>query len=169
MKKMIDLFKNYLLEADMSHYELSGKITLYHYARSEEEEIFLDPARFGESSFSKREKETSRVPRVFFYVDLAQRERYISSGRSLYKVEVNTSDIYNLKEDPSGYVELVRHPTYGLRKQIEWDNLLNKIKENYLGVYYSVPNMDVVAWFENISIPKVSEEERGVLEKSGVA
>ena len=165
MKKIINLFKDYLFEADMSHYELNGKVMLYHYARSEEEEIVLDIARFGESSFSKKEKETSRVPRVFFYVDLYHRERYISSGRNLYKIEANAGEIYNLKEDPAGYVELVRHPTYGLRKQIEWDDLLNKIKENYAGVYYSVPNMDIVAWFESVSVFKVPEEERRLLEK----
>jgi len=165
MKNILDAFKGFLLEADLPQYILNGKITLYHYSNLESETLILDPVRFGQSSYSQKEKETSSVPRVFFYINLAHRERFISSSRGLYKVDVNAKNIYNLKEDPSGYIEKIRHPTYGLRKQIEWDNLLNEIKEDYSGVFYSTSSMDIVAWFKEIIVSKVPKKERELLER----
>ena len=164
MKQLIESFKTFLEEGPKKDYIINSQITLYHYAPSNEEEILLDPQRFGTSSFSKRERESSTVPRIFFYTNLSQRERMVASNRSLYTVNIGESMVYDLNTDPEGYVDSVRHPIYGLRKGIELDELMYKIKEKYSGMFYTTGNMDIVAWFEPIMAKKVTDEERKSLE-----
>ena len=72
--------------------------------------------------------------------------------------------LYDLYTDPEGYKEVIRHPVYGLRKGIELDDLLNKIKEKYSGIFYTSGQIDIVAWFEPITVKKISDEERKKLE-----
>jgi hypothetical protein len=57
-----------------------------------------------------------------------------------------------LKNDPEGYVAKNRHPTYGLRKDIEWTTMLKDIHSSYKGVYYSIGKPNVVAWFNPIEV-----------------
>jgi len=40
---------------------------------------------------------------------------------------------------------------------MEWNDLLNAIKEEYDGVFYSIGNPDIIAWFEPIKVEKVEE------------
>jgi hypothetical protein len=164
MKLLFESFKEFLKEEDIENYGDGSTVTLYHYAPVDAESLTIDPSRFGGSAFSRREKETSTVPRTFFYLNLDQREPFVSQGRVLYKVEVPLTSLYNLKRDPESYIEQVRHPTYGLRKGIEFDDLLNTIKEKYPGTFYSIPNMDIVNWFEPVTATKVPEQERKELE-----
>jgi len=164
MKLLFESFKEFLKEEDIENYSNGSTVTLYHYAPVDSETITIDPSRFGASTFSRREKETSTVPRTFFYLNLDQREPFVAQNRVLYKIEVPLTSLYNLKKDPAGFIEQVRHPTYGLRKGIEFDDLLNTIKEEYLGVFYSMPNLDIVNWFEPVTATKVPEEERKDLE-----
>lgn len=164
MKHLIDSFKSFLNERSKGSYVQNSNITLYHYSSADEKEITLDPSKFGASTYSRRERESSTIPRIFFYVDVAHRETMVSSGRKLYTVNINESILYDLNTDPDGYIGSVRHPVYGLRKGIELDELLAKIKQNYPGMFYTAGNMDVVAWFEPISVERVSDEERAKLE-----
>jgi hypothetical protein len=48
-----------LNEADLSAYDTNGKVTLYHYAPVEADEIEVDPSQFGKQRYSRREKERS--------------------------------------------------------------------------------------------------------------
>ncbi len=166
MRKIIDKFKSFLSEADYSDYVKGGKITLYHYSKEDQDTIVLDPSFFGQSSYSRSEKNLSSVPRVFFYTNLAQRERYVSSGRQLYRVTIDSKEIYNLKQDPESIINTVRHPVYGMRAGIEYDDLFNEIKKNYLGAYYTSGNIDMVVWFQTITAYKVQEDERRGLEQT---
>jgi hypothetical protein len=162
VKQLIEDFKRFLTEAQKSDYDQGGTMTLYHYARPKQETLTLDP-KYQKSSYSRREFETASTPRVFFYVDPKQKESFFSSS-TLYKVDISTNKVYDLRNDPEGYKEKIRHPVYGLRKGMEWDELLETIRENYDGIYYSTPHMDIVAWFHPIEVNRVSPEEQAQLE-----
>jgi len=161
MKNFMKNFKNFLLESRLADYNLDGTIHLYHYSKSDEYDFTLDPDQFvsNTSSHSRKEKEISDVPRVFFYTDPNKTEHLISKGygRKLFKTEVSSSRVYNLKEDPDDFIQKVKHPIFGLRKGIEWNDLLNAIKEEYDGVFYSIGNPDIVAWFKPIKVERVEE------------
>jgi hypothetical protein len=162
MKKLIKDFTNFLSEAQLSDYDKDGRVTLYHYAAPREEMLVLDP-KYPKSSYSRNEFATASTPRVFFYVDPKQKEHFFSSA-ALYTVDVPANQVYNLSKDTEGYIEKIRHPVYGLRKGVEWDELLETIREEYDGIYYSTPHMDVVAWFHPIPVSRVPSEEQAQLE-----
>ena len=168
MKKLLHNFKKFLTEAQMSDYGSDGKLTLYHYAPTNQEEIIVDPKYFADrakrSSFSMREYETSTVPRTFWYVDLEQREMQVSSGRHLYQAAIPANRIYDFRNDPEGHKEMHRHPVYGLRKGVEWDEMLEHIRESCDGIYYSLSNFDVVSLFIPYSATRVSQDEQAQLE-----
>ena len=168
MKKLIHDFRQYLTEAQKSDYDSGGELMLYHYAPTDQEEIIVDPKYFADrakrSSFSMREYETSTVPRTFWYVDLEQREMQVSSGRHLYQAAIPANRIYDFRNDPEGHKEMHRHPVYGLRKGVEWDEMLEHIRESYDGIYYSLSNFDVVSLFIPYSATRVSQDEQAQLE-----
>ena len=168
MKKLIKDFKEFLNEAQMNDYESDGKFTLYHYAPTDQEEIIVDPQYFADtakrSPFSMREYETSTVPRTFWYVDLEQRERQVSSGRHLYQASIPANRIYDFRNDPQGHKEMHRHDVYGLRKGMEWDEMLEHIRESYDGIFYSLSGFDVVSLFIPYDATRVSPDEQAQLE-----
>ena len=170
MKKLIKDFKQFLTEAQKSDYDSGGELMLYHYAPVDADQIVVDPKYFADrakrSSFSMREYETSTVPRTFWYVDLDQRERQVSAGRYLYSATIPSSDIYDFRNDPEGHKEMHRHPVYGLRKGVEWNEMLEHIRESYAGIYYSLSNFDVVSLFVPYEATRVSPEEQAQLEGS---
>ena len=156
-KSVFAKWKKYLNEGQLSSYEINGKIPLYHYSQANVEELELDPEYFlsHRNTFSKREFESSQVPRTFFYVDLDQAERIVKSNRSLYGVEVPADEVYNLHLDPDKIKEqsVPRGAFF-----VDYNNVLETIRENYNGVFYKLPNMDVVAWFQPITVQKLTEE-----------
>jgi len=139
-------------------------MSLYHYTKPDKETILLDP-KHEKSYYSRNEFETASTPRVFFYVDPSQKERFFGIS-NLYTTVVPSSRVYDFTADPEGYKEKIRHPVYGLRKGVEWDELLETIREDYDGIFYSTANFDVVAWFQPIEVERVPEEEKRRLEAS---
>ena len=168
MKKLIKHFKKFLAEAQMSDYESGDGLMIYHYAPVDTNQIMVDPKYFADkakrSSFTMREYETSSVPRTFWYVDLEQRERQVSSGRHLYQASIPAHRIYDFRNDPEGHKKMHRHPVYGLRKGMEWNEMLEHIRESYDGIYYSLSNFDVVSLFIPYDATRVSREEQAQLE-----
>ncbi len=168
MKKIMENFKNFLTEAQKSDYVDGGDIMIFHYAPVDTEAVTVDPKYFADrakrSSFTMREYETSTVPRTFWYVDPKQRERQVAQGRMLYQATIPAGEIYDFRNDPKGYKEKHRHPTYGLRKGEEWNNMLEDIRESYTGVYYSLNAFDVVSLFIPYEATRVSSEEQAQLE-----
>ena len=79
MKTFIKNFKNFLLESKLDDYNLDGTTHLYHYSKSDDDELTLDPEHFvsNTSSHSRKEKEVSDVPRIFFYADPNKTEQII--------------------------------------------------------------------------------------------
>ena len=143
-----------LNEADLPAYDNNGTITLYHYAPIEADKLEVNPAEFGKQRYSRREKERSTYPRSFFYVNLDQAESEVKSGKHLFSLEFSTNKLYSLKEDPDGLMKSLRHPVYGFRNDIEWTELFKTIHKDYLGAYYSTPNMDLVVLFEPVKANK---------------
>ena len=163
MKTFFDSFRNYIYESNIESYVENINIRLYHYAFAEEKEIILDPSRFGTSSFSRREKESSTIPRIFFYVDLEQRERFVASGRNLYSVDVSAASIYDLNSDPEGFKQKIAHPVYGLRKGVEIDELLKMIGQSYSGAFYTSGAIDMVIYFEPISVERDEDKQKELM------
>lgn len=167
MKNIIDKFREYLTEGNKEDYVEAGEISLYHYAPVDSDKVTIDPRFFSDkatrSTFSRNEYEISTTPRTFWYVDPKQRERMVVGGRSLYTLTLPADRIYNFKKDPEGYMAKHRHETYGLRKGMEWNVMLEDIRERYDGVFYSV-SFDVVSLFTPQIAHRVSEEDRARLE-----
>ena len=166
MKKLIENFNRFLNESQLSDYDIDGQVHLYHYAPVDEDKIELDPQYFisNTSGHSRKEREVSDVPRSFFYTDLNKVEHQIARAynRKLYKTAVPTTKVYNLRKDPDGFIKKVRDPVFGLRKGMEWNDLLNAIKEEYDGVFYTMgSDIGIVAWFYPISVDRVEEIPQG--------
>ena len=168
MKNIVLNFRYFLTEAEKGQYVQDGLIRLYHYTKHPQDSLVLDPKYFADratrSAFSRNEYEISQVPRTFYYVDPKQRETFFAGGIPLFSTTVPANKIYDLKNDPKGYKEKNRHPVYGLRKGAEWNTLLEDIREDYDGIFYSTNRFDVVAWFQPIEVNKVSKEEQARLE-----
>ena len=158
MKKLIESFNDFLDEGKerKGRYDQGGKMTLYHYAQPDKDSLVLDP-KFKRGSHSTREYEVADTPRVFFYVDTDHRERFFLN-RKLYKVDVPTNRVYDLGEDPEDFIGQVRHPVYGLRKGMEWNTLLETIREKYDGVFYDTGRLHIVVWFRPIEVTRAEQE-----------
>lgn len=173
MKLILENFKKSLHEAQMAEYVQGGRITLYHYmpaprfGKEIQDSVTVDPKYFADpktrSSYSRKEYEVSTVPRTFWYVDPKQRERQVAQGSILYRVKISADKVYDLRADPEGYKAALRHPIYGLRKGMEWDTLLEKIREEYEGVFYG-GGFDVVSLFAPYPASRVPKEEQTSLE-----
>mgnify|MGYP003153794403 FL=1 len=144
-----------LTEADLSSYNNDGMVNLYHYAPTKEDEIEIDPHRFGKQRYSRREKQRSTYPRSFYYVDLNHAENEVKSGKQLFYLQYPINKLYNMKEDPDDLVSSIRHPVYGFRDDIEWSELFAAIHEKYSGAFYSTPRMDIVVLFEPVEAKKM--------------
>jgi|TARA_R110000851_G_scaffold121216_1_gene249701 hypothetical protein len=164
MKNIIKGFKEFLNEdrATKSEYNSGGSISLYHYSRPDSDSLTLDPEH-GAQSYSRNDYIVSDVPRVFFYVDPRDKERYFLSS-NLFTVDVPANRVYDLTADEENYIDSVRHPTYGLRKGEEWNTLLEKIREDYDGIFYDTGTLRIVTWFHPIEVTRVSPEEQARLE-----
>jgi len=157
MKEYKKGLKKFLLERALTDYGESAALKLYHFAPVDKESLTLDPERFlsGRNTFSKREYEKSQVPRTFFYLDLDHAEKIVKPGRSLYTTTVPSSLVYDLSHDPEGIIKKSVQPGAFF---VNYNTVFETIKENYKGVFYKLPNFDVVAWFEPIEVSKHKEE-----------
>lgn len=146
-----------LLNEALSDFVSGNMVTLYHYTKEDEEELTLSPEKFGKNSFTKRDKALTDYPRVFFYLDLDDTERFFKSPSSvLYSTEVPADQIYNVLTDPDGIKSGIREENNGA---LNFHELLTTIHERgYKGMYYT-PRGEVVIWFEPISVTKHTEDE----------
>jgi len=156
MKLLIENFKKYISEESLGDFSDEGMVNLYHYTHRRNVEgkdsIILNPKHFvtNKNSYSNSEWDTSRYPRIFFYTDYNNKEPIVDGA--LLSTSVPTNEIYDLKNDPEGYMKKHRHPTYGLRKQMEWETMMKDIHSSYKGIYYSIGKPNVVAWFNPIEV-----------------
>lgn len=136
----------------LSEYSQSGNVTLYHYSREDSEQLILDPEMFGKHSFTRREAKISTYPRVFFYLDPTDKERFFQSNTwNLYTAEVKADEIYDLDKDPQQYIQQNKDNNNGI---VDWEQLFKTADNKYNGMHYSVKNRDIVVWFNSISVNK---------------
>ena len=138
-----------------------GKTRLYHYTRAhaakDKNRFIVDPAHFVTSrgSYSRNEWTRSRYPRSFYYTDPERKESIVSGD--LFITDVSSERIYDLRKDPDGYNQKHRHPTYGLRNDIEWTRMLEDIAAAYDGISYTLGEggIPVVAYFRPLEVKRV--------------
>ena len=176
MKSILSIWRSFLLTEALNAYEDNGQITLYHYSKTDKPSLALDPDRFLEhNTYTRNDFNASSLPRIFFYVNLDHAEPIVKEGATLYTTKVNTSDIYDMRSDELGLKQkAMRYP--GIAASIDFDWLLRSIAgaipENwssksilpegtppYKGAYYTLSNMDVVVWFDQIEVTKASRED----------
>jgi hypothetical protein len=157
----------------------TGLTSLYHYSKIDADSILLDPKKFGMNAHSRREKNTSDVPRVFFYTDPKDYEKELFAGNQLYTAQVPSNEIYNLKQDPLKLFQ--KYGRYGIHEILMylsgWQRIsgswVKKEKENkpeevqnINGVLYDLGRFKVVIWFDSIEVAKVNLERKKELEKN---
>lgn len=136
----------------LSQFDQSGKVTLYHYSREDSEQLILDPQKFGKHAFTRQERKTSTYPRIFFYLDPTDKERFFRSDVwNLYVAEVKRKELYDLTTDNENLIPQIEEQNDGV---LNYDRLFKTIDKNYNGVYYTVKNRDIVTWFNPISVNK---------------
>jgi len=159
MKELFSNFRSFIVEADLSDYSTGGVMELYHFTRSKKimdvDSFTMDPKYFvtNRNYYSQNDWQTSRYPRSFFYINPENKEPIVNG--SLFKAEIPETEIYDLKNDPENYVEKHSHPTYGLRKDMEWTEMLRDIHSSYRGAFYSLSKADVIVLFDPIEVNRV--------------
>jgi len=134
-------------------YIKGGMVHLFHYTPYRSPEVELKPERFGENPWSRREKQSASMQRIYFYLDLRDKESFFS-GNTLYQAVVPASQIYDLATDPEELIGRVRSAGF-----FDIDRLLEEVKkEGYKGVYYN-NGMHLVAWFNPIAVTRVEEDD----------
>lgn len=143
---------------ELPNYVKNGKVFGYHFlspTKNPKKEITLDPSKFGSSQFSQSEVRSASYPRIFFYVDLNDKESFFGQDNPLYKAEMPVREIYSIPSDPLGIVNDLS------KKGHQMGKVLNFLHEyGYNGVYYQTPNMKILNWFEPISAKLVQEESK---------
>lgn len=149
------LIKKNIISENFSQYIGNDKmVEVFHFSKSDNDSIFLDPNHFGKNYFSKAEKRVSSFPRVFFYLNLNHKERFFNNPvYSLYKTTIPAYDIYDLRTDNESIIQLSKDDNNGV---LSFDILFDKIKNNfgYKGVYYRVSDMDIIVYLEQINVYK---------------
>ena len=180
LKKLIKEVKKQVLREALEEYvKPDGTVDLYHYSKVDHDAVTLDPEYFlhSRNPYSKNEWGKAATPRLFFYLDPKEKERYFAS-MPLYKAAVPASQIYDLNKDQEGVVQRVREG--GIYPGIfNYEELLNELsgweqvgknwektsKGLHPGVYYKNSQFSVMIYFEPIEVIRVTEEEKQELEK----
>ena len=132
-----------------------GQVVLYHFTSGGRlPEITSDPSRFGASSFTRRDKSVSSVPRTFFYLDLNDKENFFEN-EPLYKTLVPADRIYDLVKDPLGLKEQARTAS----DLLDVGRLVDVVNEHpdYDGMYYRTRG-HIVNWFKKLKLQLTDEE-----------
>lgn len=168
-----------LFEIKLAEDVNAGLTNLYHYSTSNNDTLVLNPLKFGDNPHSRREKNASDVPRVFFYVDPKEREKELFDPRyNLFTTSVPSDQIYDLKQDPLGLYQ--KHGKFGIHEILTflsgwhrvsggWARLPPEKKpeavKNIKGARYDLGRFKVVIWFEPITVTKVEPEQKAEMEK----
>lgn len=159
MKELFSNFRSFMVGTNLSDVTTGGMIELYHFTWSKKvanvDSFIMDPKYFvtNRNYYSQNDWQTSRYPRSFFYTNPENKEPIVNGN--LFKAEIPETEIYDLKNDPENYVEKHSHPTYGLRKDMEWTEMLRDIHSSYKGAFYSLSNADVIVLFDPTEVNRV--------------
>ncbi len=187
MKDLFENWRSFLLAEGLSDYNVSGVVRLFHYSKSEDESIVLDPEYFlnKRHSYSRKDYQASDLPRVFFYANLDHAEEMVKQGATLYTVLVPVEEIYDLVQDRLGLikksivpgrvtpnVDLILRSLAGVPRQSKYGpppELILSDDQRHSGAFYKTGNMDVVVWFKEIEVKRFDPEnvETGVDNEEG--
>jgi len=146
-------FNKHKQHDDLDSYTINGVVTLYHYSSTDQPILTIDPQMFSNSStrnsYSLNDYQISSIARAFFYLDLNRVEDRMKH-KTLYITSIPRAFLYDLSNDKNSYVEQVAHPEYGLRKGIEWNQLLGLLSQKYKGIYYKLGVIPIVVLFTPI-------------------
>lgn len=150
------LFKEWLLleegGSNLQRYNKGGMVNLYHYSPYlTADKVVLDPGNFGKNKYTQAEKRAASTPRLFFYVDLRDKEGFFAQNQSVYKTVVPIKQIYDLEADPRKAQERGT-PDIGYIFSLA-------VEDGETGAYYRTGDMQVVAWFNKIKAKRFSEKE----------
>jgi len=184
MKDLLQKWKKYLIQEELQHYGVDGKVRLYHYSQQDQDSLSLDPEYFlsNRQSFTRNDFQASDLPRVFFYTNLDHAEDIVKQGRALYSTFVNIGDIYDMTKDPDDLRKEARRWPTNMRGEkvktrpapLDTDLYLRSIAGKpssgmelvpvqkdgaYSGAFYKTGNMDVVVWFKPIEVYKFNPED----------
>jgi hypothetical protein len=144
---------NYIAENLSNFVNEDGTVLMYHFAKIDQPSIVLNPDMFGSNSWTRGDIRVSDMPRVFFYLNLDDKERFFLS-HTLYTTKVKVTDLYDIVADPLKIKAKLREENNGV---LNVDMLLRNAKERgFKGVYYK-PYMDVVNWFYPITVEKTEQ------------
>lgn len=123
-QKASSAWSNFLTE-NLEKYSRQGVVPLYHYTENDSKVMILDPQKAKENSnpHTARDWRTSGIPRVFFYLDPQDKEKFFDN-HNLYVAYLPTESIYDLTVDREGFIEQVKGENHGA---LDYDKLLNKI------------------------------------------
>lgn len=117
------------------------KTKLIHYSSTELNKV--DVKRFNNNYFTLNDYRLSNLPRSFFYVNGSQIEKRFK-GKVKHQAIVDSSKLYNITEN---------------KKNIAFrsiDELLRKVKkQGYLGVVYTVNNLQIANIFKTIKVKRI--------------
>jgi len=121
-----------LLFDDIKSGKRSKMMELTHFTSrtSDPEILILDPKKFttDSRSYTEGDKRMSGVPRTFWTTDdKSVAEKNLYGDGTVYKAGVDPNKIYDLKNDPEGYVKKYGNNIDGLLKRLK--------KEGYEGTY----------------------------------
>ena len=86
-------FKEWLLleegGSNLQRYNKGGMVNLYHYSKGLSGPVeVLDPSKFGSNSYSHAERRALSTPRIFFYVDLRDKENFFDHNTFVHKAHL---------------------------------------------------------------------------------
>lgn len=151
----------------LKYYDQSGKVEIFHYSNAfdpEKKRVTLIPeeAKKNQNYFSRNSWDAASTPRVFFYPDIEQREKWFREGVRLYHTWVPTSNVYDVWNDPDGYVKEAKElfGNWDFEEKL-FDFIAGKHPKstlNYDGIF-AYPNRPVIMWFEPIVVERVTTED----------
>ena len=171
MKHLYKKWRGFLLNESIGEYSIGGRVRLYHYSKTSDAALKLDPESFltQRGHYSRNDYNVSDMPRVFFYTDLDHAEDIVKQGASLFSVHVAAEQIYDLTTDPLGLIQR-SIPQQGMSPNIDRilrslagrprkslygkppESILPPDAQQYKGAYYKTGGMGVVVWFDPIEV-----------------
>ncbi len=121
-------------------------LTLYHYSRAKIP-YKIDPKHFGSNGYTRADKRTCGLARVFYYIQgNFIPEYYLKGWQYKYIVKIDKGKVYDLRIDKLGLID---------RFKGNIPDLLYYIKASYKGAIYNLGIYDICILFETIKYNQV--------------
>jgi hypothetical protein len=116
-------------------------LTLKHYSNNKL--TVIEPKQFGKNYFTKNDAKLSKLPRSFFYVNNSEVEQTLKNSKYLHITTIDSSKLYNLSENKDNLT------------LTNIDKVLRQLKRKYLGIVYTINNLQIANIFVPIKVKKI--------------